>query len=368
MNLADLIYLSPVPWSSFDQRPQKFVKWYHAEYQGDVLWVDPYPTRLPSLNDLRYSRGPVKTSEKGTREHWLDIIVPRAIPIEPLPASITINRLFWKKQLDTIKAFSSRENCVLVAGKPSGMAVEVFKNSAASKLIYDAMDEYPEFYSGLSRRALVKTENELVRISHEIWASSTPLFLKWKDRHENVKLIRNGLDISSLDRLDEVKGRGHTIFGYVGTVGKWFDWDMIIRIAELVPADTIKIVGPIFSTSKRPLPPNVLLFPPCRHQEAIKWMASFDVGLIPFLSSRLTRSVDPIKYYEYRGLGLPVISTNFGEMTYRQDEEGVYVCSNELDVQISLEQAKKYANNNLKNKSFLMDNSWDQRFRGAFDL
>lgn len=42
-----LVYLSPLPWDSFSQRPHQFVEWFHNKHGGEVLWIDPYPTRLP---------------------------------------------------------------------------------------------------------------------------------------------------------------------------------------------------------------------------------------------------------------------------------------------------------------------------------
>ena len=46
--------------------------------------------------------------------------------------------------------------------------------------------------------------------------------------------------------------------------------------------------------------------------------AALSAGIIPFKVNRLTAAVDPIKYYEYRAAGLPVISTEFGEMRQRR--------------------------------------------------
>ena len=47
-----LVYLSPVSWHSFAQRPHELVRQFHAATQAPVLWVEPYPTRLPVLADL----------------------------------------------------------------------------------------------------------------------------------------------------------------------------------------------------------------------------------------------------------------------------------------------------------------------------
>jgi hypothetical protein len=45
-------------------------------------------------------------------------------------------------------------------------------------------------------------------------------------------------------------------------------------------------------------------------------MRQWHAGLIPFVRNALTDSVDPVKYYEYRSCGLPVLTTLFGEMPH----------------------------------------------------
>jgi len=47
------------------------------------------------------------------------------------------------------------------------------------------------------------------------------------------------------------------------------------------------------------------------------------LGLIPFRLSRLTEYVDPVKYHEYRNFGIPVLSSNFGEMQHRSQDPGL---------------------------------------------
>ena len=54
-------------------------------------------------------------------------------------------------------------------------------------------------------------------------------------------------------------------------------------------------------------------------------MQGFSAGLIPFIKNELTASVDPIIYYEYFVLGLPVLSTRFGEMALREGSPGVFL-------------------------------------------
>ena len=98
-------------------------------------------------------------------------------------------------------------------------------------------------------------------------------------------------------------------------------------------------------------------------------MQEFSVGLIPFKRNALTASVDPIKYYEYRALGLPVLSTCFGEMALRKAESGVFLVSEQAElahqVRAALDYiraALDYKGEALEIEQFRKANSWEVRF------
>jgi len=94
-------------------------------------------------------------------------------------------------------------------------------------------------------------------------------------------------------------------------------------------------------------------------------MRDFDIGIIPFKKNELTASVDPIKYYEYRALGLPVISTDFGEMTLRKGEDGTFISSDVLDIEHLVESALRYVPDAESLRQFSVGNAWDTRFDNA---
>jgi hypothetical protein len=91
-------------------------------------------------------------------------------------------------------------------------------------------------------------------------------------------------------------------------------------------------------------------------------LRSFDVGLIPFRLNELTASVDPIKYYEYRASGLPVISTAFGEMNYRSGEPGTFISQSINDIPDLASLALQYSDEENFQAAFVGDNSWNARF------
>ncbi len=360
-----LVYLSPVPWVSFAQRPHKFIEWFYSQTGGEVLWVDPYPTRFPLLNDFR-RLGSMIEQQQPVRASWLRVVQPSALPIEPLPASGWLNAVMWRKIFNGLVSFATPRSTILTIGKPSAMALAVVKRLNGCRSFYDAMDDFPAFYSGLSRVAMRNREIKLVHSVGAVLVSSTHLKRRWTELKRDVRLVQNGLDLNTLPSNTARRNPGEkNVLGYVGTIAAWFDWDWVIRLAKLRHKDVIRLIGPDFAPVPLELPSNIEILPPCDHQAALLAMQDFDVGLIPFKKNNLTKSVDPIKYYEYRALGLPVISTNFGEMTFRAGEEGIFLSFGTQDLNNIVENALRYQAKTEDIVQFATHNSWESRFNGA---
>ncbi|AEF95426.1 glycosyltransferase [Desulfotomaculum nigrificans CO-1-SRB] len=360
-----LVYLSPVPWSSFSQRPHKFVDWFHERAGGDVLWIDPYPTRFPAWGDWRRI-GVRKDLVNYRIPHWLTVVRPQAFPIEPLPVSGLVNGVLWRDLFKLIERFALNASTMVAIGKPSVLALEMLKNMNGIPFLYDAMDNFPAFYSGISRLAMASREKSIVQQVTHLFVSSTALQKRWCAVCGNVQLVRNGLDVNVMpDPRFQVNKRSRKVLGYVGTIGLWFDWDWVIALARARPNDTVRLIGPVFVPPSGQVPSNIELLPPLEHAAALQAMLDFDVGLIPFKLNDLTASVDPIKYYEYRALGLPVVSTAFGEMALRADEQGIFLSDGLQDIKDLINEALIYRPDADEIRQFRANNSWQARFEAT---
>ncbi|MDP2203196.1 MAG: glycosyl transferase [Methylicorpusculum sp.] len=360
-----LVYLSPVPWTSFAQRPHKFVTCYHASTGGEVLWIDPYPTRFPSLSDFQRF-GAKADRENESNPAWLSVVRPSVLPIEPLPGSGMVNALMWRSLLCVVDEFAQPQDCQLAIGKPSLLALTVLKRLKGTRSVYDAMDDFPAFYTGISRWAIRRRECQLVRNVDAVLASSTVIQRRWTQIRADVQLVHNGLDAEVLPEFVGISAaKGKKILGYVGTIATWFDWDWVIELAKKRPDDLVRLIGPVFCSIPTELPDNIEMLPACNHQAALVAMQEFDIGLIPFKKNKLTASVDPIKYYEYRALGLPIISTDFGEMAFRGGEEGTFLSEGSQDIGAVVELALQHSTTIESVQQFRAGNSWELRFSGA---
>ncbi|MCG6900951.1 MAG: glycosyl transferase [Gammaproteobacteria bacterium] len=361
-----LVYLSPVPWTSFAQRPHKFVEWFHARSGGDVLWVDPYPTRLMVLEDLqRWKAGGGSATKQSANRvpAWITILQPRSLPIEPLPGAGMINRLLWKDVLQGIDRFVAEGECLLGIGKPSELALQVLDRHAAVTSLYDAMDDFPAFYRGISRGAMAHREAAIATRVNRILVSSSMLADRFTRCRTKLAVARNACSADTLPPFNAVRRTlGRPVLGYVGTMGHWFDWRLLFALAEVDPSLCIRLIGPAYVLPNEPVPANIEFLPACDHEAAIRAMQEFSVGLIPFKCTDLTASVDPIKYYEYRALGLPVLSSRFGEMNLRDGHAGVFLVEKQDDLANLLRTAMAYQCEREEIQEFRTANTWEARF------
>jgi len=361
-----LLYLSPLPWTSFAQRPHRFIEWFRKRFQDEVLWVDPYPTRLPiwpDLHRLKVMTGAGSNHIDAPIPPWLQVIKPKAIPIEPLPGSFLLNRPLWGDLFKQCDQFLSGTDCILGVGKPSELALQLLSRNPEVQTFYDAMDNFPLFYKGVSRRAMARRESAVAARVKKILVSSTALAEKFSAYKDKRCLALNACEVATLPDVDVISASAKPpVLGYVGTIGKWFDWTFIVSLATANAGMRIRLIGPIHDHPPERLPENIELLPECDHATAILSMRQFSVGLIPFLRNELTASIDPIKYYEYRALGLPVLSTAFGEMNQRKSESGVFLVCQQSDLAESLLGSLSYQPDKNEIKHFRTANSWEARF------
>ena len=328
-----LVYLSPVPLNGFEQRPHYMVRELLRGAVKSALWLEPYPTRLPRLADLR------RPSERGlaTPGTRLPIraIQPKALPIEPLQFGRRLNfRMFFRSLLDEVDRWIGRGRFILALGKPSPLAIALldrYKNDPrCAGSVYDRMDRFAAFHSGISSRSMQKWEIEIVGRVDRVQAASTSLLAEVERLCSAASLCLNGFDEELVSAaLAEPAPTGPAALGYVGTIGAWFDWDWVERLAEQLDAEgsdlPIRLIGPCFRRPARALPRRVSMEPAVPHALALRAMRALAVGLIPFRVDDLTEGVDPIKYYEYRALGLPVVGTPFGELRHKSADAGLFL-------------------------------------------
>ncbi len=330
-------------------------------------------------------RGPGLSNQASLRDPRIRVMNVPALPIEPLPLGPWLNRrLLGGKAWRKIERYAADGQTIVGVGRPCALALAALNELQQSGSFYDAMDNFPEFYGGLSRRAMLRTEQAVAERVDLIVASSTFLADKFVRRGLRVEKVLNASENDECRMMnDECNTRQsginddsfihHSSFyihhslvlGYVGCIGHWFDWPLVIRLARAMPDARLELVGPCVVKPPEKLPGNVRLLPACKHSAAVGHLGRFSAGLIPFVNDALTAGVDPIKYYEYRAAGLPVLSTSFGEMAMRGREEGVFFLDQNEDLAEVVRAAIGRRVDPAETGRFRRENDWRCRFQGS---
>ena len=151
------------------------------------------------------------------------------------------------------------------------LALAALERLRPTASFFDAMDDFPEFYRGLSRRAMRRHEDAIAEKVDLVVASSTFLAEKFAHRGLRVEKVLNGCEGTERQGDKETGRQGDQaasppllvslspclpvsrlsplatrppVLGYLGCIGHWFDWSLVTRLAEELPQARVELVGP----------------------------------------------------------------------------------------------------------------------------
>ena len=187
-----------------------------------------------------------------------------------------------------------------------------------SGVVYDLTDDWSAAIdSPRTPRHRVRDEMEgLGRRADVVLACSstlTGIASQWNDRTHHVP---NAVEPPGppLPVPPELEQLPRPIYGYAGTLHESrLDIDLIVAAARAGPPATFAFLGPdlLSPSARRELfsPPNVRYLGVQPHSRVRAFLEGFDVCLIPHRVTEFTRSLDPLKLYEYLAAGRPIVST-----------------------------------------------------------
>jgi len=182
-------------------------------------------------------------------------------------------------------------------------------------VIYDAVDEpKEEFASWAPYYPAILERADL------IFCSSQSIYDYFSERHPHVYLVPNGVDYVHFAPTPKKRPTdlpsGKPIIGYSGAIAPWIDWELLKLVIEENPELNFVFVGALFQLNIFPLKHsrNVFYLGLKPYNELPAYLHHFDVGLIPFLQTAMTKGCNPIKLYEYYAAGIKVLGTPLPEL------------------------------------------------------
>jgi len=220
---------------------------------------------------------------------------------------------------------------------------------------------------------LREREKKLFNKADLVFTGGHNLFNAKKNSHHNIFPFPSSIDkehfaqarVINVDQEDQAR-IPHPRFGYYGVVDERFDIDLIKEVAEKKPDWHFVIIGPVVKIDPEILPKldNIHYLGGRNYEVLPKYLAGWDVAIIPFLRNDSTKYISPTKTPEYLAGGKPVISTSIidvvtpygiNNLVHIADTADEFIASAELE--LNREDRDEWLE---KIDLFLSQNSWDK--------
>lgn len=194
-----------------------------------------------------------------------------------------------------------------------------------SAVLYQVVDDYLA-YPGVSESArlrLDREERQLAGLADLVVVTSDHLLAVKRHLHENMLVVRNGVDARTLEEgaraggavPPELAGARRPIYGYIGGITEKLDLALLETLAgqgdgtvALVGSVNVHGAEAIDRLARLRASPHVVLTGRQDASRVPDYVRAFDVCLVPYRLGDQARAIDPLKLYEYLAFGKPTVS------------------------------------------------------------
>lgn len=245
--------------------------------------------------------------------------------------------------------------------------------------VYDCMDELSSFK--FAPPALKDWEQKLFNKADIVFTGGMHLYEAKKKFHANIHGVPSGIDVNHFiqarqplqDPPDQVS-IPHPRIGYYGVVDERFNIELLRSIAEQKPEWHFIVVGPTAKIDPATLPKasNIHFVGMRDYKELPRYLAGWDVAMMPFELNEATRFISPTKTPEFLAAGKPVVSTSIHDVIHPYgDKKLVSIADTPAEFVAAIEQylSTERGKNWLKDVDDLLKTmSWNDIWKRMNDL
>jgi glycosyltransferase involved in cell wall biosynthesis len=259
------------------------------------------------------------------------------------------------------------------------MALPLLQSFEPSLVVYDCMDELAAFKN--APKQLLQRESALLNIADLCFTGGPSLYQSKRERHSNAHCFSSSVDAKhfrkALDRSNSHPDQEHVPhprLGFYGVIDERFDTDLIKEVAAARPDWQIVLVGPVVKIAEADLPKaaNIHYMGQRTYDELPKFLAGWDVCLLPFALNESTKFISPTKVLEYMAAELPSVSTPitdvkvpYGDVVAIAETAEQFIAACERMLDASAEQKAALAE---RMRAVVAGTSWDKTAASMHEL
>ncbi len=291
--------------------------------RNNVLFVESLGLRRPQLagRDLSRLWRRLRRGLRGAQPaDGLHVLAPLVLPLHSVGAVRALNRRLLRFQAGRAARRLGMKAPVLWAYVPQAeVLLDVLDPSL---VVYHCVDDVAA-QKGVDAESFRAAEERFARRADLVLASAPALAERMRTLSDHVLYAPNvadtptfarALEPGPVDPSVEALPRPRLVF-QGAIVATKLDVGLIAEVARLRPGWSVVLVGPVGAgdpggdLSALERAPNIHLVGPRPAGDLPQVLRGADAGLIPYAINDLTRSVFPMKVYEYLAGGLPVLAT-----------------------------------------------------------
>jgi UDP-galactopyranose mutase len=199
-------------------------------------------------------------------------------------------------------------------------------------IVYDCMDELSLFHG--APPGLAEMESLLLKHADVVFTAGHSLFeyKRAHSQHRNLHAFPSSVDVphfaQALEPLADPEDQvaiAHPRVGFFGVIDERVDLELVSELAGLRPDLQFVMIGPIAKIAPDHLPRRVNLhwLGSKSYRELPRYLAGWDVAMLPFARNDATRFINPTQTPEYLAAGQPVVSTSITDVVKPYGDEGL---------------------------------------------
>ena len=323
----NIICFAPYDWQwKTNGSCKRFMNLFSQENR--VLYINNIPFVMPELKTIgahafrkrfvRKFRSIMKPFFRA--DHSLFVYTPFLIPPYGTSKKKILNRFLLQWQIRLLQKALDFSNPIVWIENPVGITLA--RPLKPSLVLYYQIDKYESHRELRDPREITSLEERLTREADLILCVSLTLYEeKLALRKEGVYYAPHGVDFdhfykatTSLPLPEDLKGIGHPMVGYFGTLDSKNDTSIIRYCATRRPDISFVLIGEISGKQGEiQYLPNVHFLGFKEYERLPDYGRAFDVCIMFWEQSEWIRNCHPVKTMEYLAMGKPVVSVPFEE-------------------------------------------------------
>jgi len=375
LNFDSCILFSTADWDARYWTNKQHLAVDFARRGMRVLYVESVGIRVPKLNSrLDFGRiikrlfkavgGPRAVDEN------LFVLSPLAIPFLRRSSFIrAMNNAILKYQISKAQRVLEIVKPLLWTYHP--YLPDVF-GQVNSGFIYHCVDDISAV-PGVDGIVFNQEEDSLVKRVDMIFVTSRALEARFQAMGKPVHFLSNVVDFDHFASArtsalpQDFPRVPSPVVGYVGVLSDFkVDFNLVLEAVRLRPHIHWVLIGDeregqsSEALAKMRQMPNVALLGYKPYAQLPSYLAGFDVAALPTLINEYTRSMFPMKYFEYVAAGLPVVATPLEFLKESSLPVAIAQSAEEfIDAVESKAKVEKYTRE--ESRVIVAENTWTER-------